>query len=526
MIGRGSPPDKETGQSPWTGFLGGMIFLGYVFAYLSLKLKWDFTGGPAVTGCFAYLPFWRGTSGLPRDYLDVLFCVVLSFQGMVAWESCSNRLESWATGLICLSGVAGAWFLIGDVQGLGPGRGLPILGWEFSRFEAGGAIQLLLLSLFLVGNLGRNLVRGKPAPVIPFRRALFSGFSRWVSGGLLFLVLLWTVQFVFPHTDRDQDFVSPTWGLLFQAYVLFGLPYCVLTVALFKGFGEDRRDPGLMTSLAIRRLFRFSMGRPRSSPGPFFRHRFMTFLMRDYAVKVFFGSVMTMFLFSTWRSLAKRALLPFFRGDVDLSPNDFISMAIGSLILTDVALGLIGYLGASRWLGNKSSSVEDTWKGWLAALICYPPLSLLPELLFLNWFHQGATGFLGISATESQFLPKMEQYVQNWALIQGVVEIAFLSIYVWATASFGLRFSNLTNRGIITGGPYAFVRHPAYIAKSLSWWFSCLGGRALLGELVLLAFLNVVYYARAVTEEAHLSRDPEYRLYCEKVKFRFIPGIW
>ena len=32
------------------------------------------------------------------------------------------------------------------------------------------------------------------------------------------------------------------------------------------------------------------------------------------------------------------------------------------------------------------------------------------------------------------------------------------------------RFSNLTHRGIITNGPYRYSKHPAYLAKNLSWW--------------------------------------------------------
>ena len=45
-----------------------------------------------------------------------------------------------------------------------------------------------------------------------------------------------------------------------------------------------------------------------------------------------------------------------------------------------------------------------------------------------------------------------------------------LSVYGWAALSFGIRFSNLTHRGIITSGPYRFTKHPAYVAKNISWW--------------------------------------------------------
>ena len=36
---------------------------------------------------------------------------------------------------------------------------------------------------------------------------------------------------------------------------------------------------------------------------------------------------------------------------------------------------------------------------------------------------------------------------------------------------------------------------------------------------------TAIYYMRAITEERHLARDPEYRLYMKKVPYRFIPGV-
>ena len=45
-----------------------------------------------------------------------------------------------------------------------------------------------------------------------------------------------------------------------------------------------------------------------------------------------------------------------------------------------------------------------------------------------------------------------------------------VGVYAWATLALGLRASNLTNRGIVTTGPYRWLRHPAYVAKNLSWW--------------------------------------------------------
>jgi protein-S-isoprenylcysteine O-methyltransferase Ste14 len=37
---------------------------------------------------------------------------------------------------------------------------------------------------------------------------------------------------------------------------------------------------------------------------------------------------------------------------------------------------------------------------------------------------------------------------------------------------------------------------------------------------------GTIYFLRSVTEEQFLSRDPEYVAYCQRVKYRFIPGIY
>jgi protein-S-isoprenylcysteine O-methyltransferase Ste14 len=92
--------------------------------------------------------------------------------------------------------------------------------------------------------------------------------------------------------------------------------------------------------------------------------------------------------------------------------------------------------------------------------------------------------------------------------------------------AFGLRFSNLTNRGIIARGPYAWIRHPAYVSKNIAWWAENARSFSSLWQIIFLAAWNYIYYLRAVTEERHLLRDPDYRAYCQKAPYRFIPGFF
>ena len=117
------------------------------------------------------------------------------------------------------------------------------------------------------------------------------------------------------------------------------------------------------------------------------------------------------------------------------------------------------------------------------------------------------------------------------SILVSLVMLALIGVYTWATVAFGLRFSNLTNRGIICSGPYRFVRHPAYITKNLFWWleampFMAADWRVGVRCCICLLGVNLIYGLRAWTEERHLLREPHYREYCQRVRGRFIPGVW
>jgi len=79
---------------------------------------------------------------------------------------------------------------------------------------------------------------------------------------------------------------------------------------------------------------------------------------------------------------------------------------------------------------------------------------------------------------------------------------------------------------VIMTGPYALIRHPMYLAVLLMYTFTPLA----LGSvwaMILTPVLLILLVARIRNEERVLSRDlPGYRDYCQKVKYRIIPGIW
>lgn len=81
------------------------------------------------------------------------------------------------------------------------------------------------------------------------------------------------------------------------------------------------------------------------------------------------------------------------------------------------------------------------------------------------------------------------------------------------------------NREIKTRGLYHFVRHPMY--ASYLFLFS---GYVLFNasgfNFFIMIFAFTLLFLRIAQEEKHLSQDPKYREYKERVRFRLIPFIF
>lgn len=228
---------------------------------------------------------------------------------------------------------------------------------------------------------------------------------------------------------------------------------------------------------------------------------------RAWAIKGFFGAFMISILPGGFAQVVEADL-----SQIIGNPVDFAMSLVTLLFVIDVQIGTVGYLLTLRPLDAHIRSGNPLLAGWLAALMCYPPFvwgiigpddSVLSyEIGTADWAHW----FAG-----SELL--------MWAW--GGLLVVLTGIYAWATVVFGIRFSNLTYRGVLTGGPYRFTRHPAYLSKNLFWWASVMPFLVTNGSLadavrnsVFLLVVNGIYYWRARTEEAHLlAEDPKYREY-------------
>ncbi|MGE5798495.1 MAG: isoprenylcysteine carboxyl methyltransferase [Ignavibacteria bacterium] len=178
-----------------------------------------------------------------------------------------------------------------------------------------------------------------------------------------------------------------------------------------------------------------------------------------------------------------------------------------NLIFTvDLVFVSVGYLMTMKIFDSHIRTTEPTILGWLVALQCYQPFWGFSSGNYLQY-------------DDDFYWGNLFAYNESLYTIWGVIILILLFIYMWASIPFGIRFSNLTNRGILTNGPYRFCMHPAYVSKNLSWWLisipflSQAGPWEAIRQSILLLFLNIIYFLRAITEERHLSQDPNYVKY-------------
>lgn len=185
------------------------------------------------------------------------------------------------------------------------------------------------------------------------------------------------------------------------------------------------------------------------------------------------------------------------------------SFILDILFATDTIIFLFGYIFEAKFLKNIIKSVDPFFSGWFFALVCYPPFNSISGSIFKG----------GGFGTNTFFL------IPQVAIILKIVIILLYLVYVWATIALWTKSSNLTNRGIVSDGPYKYIRHPAYIAKNIAWWLEQAANMTSPVKILALLVWNVIYFMRALTEERHLLKDPDYQKYVRRVKYRFIPGV-
>lgn len=191
---------------------------------------------------------------------------------------------------------------------------------------------------------------------------------------------------------------------------------------------------------------------------------------------------------------------------------------------------IISYHGDSKLLGNKLRYVETNPFHLFVCLACYPP------------FNFATVDILGGSYLEPFDLVWRGDINHPATWVLRILAMIFAGILISASLTLFTHASNLTNRGIVTRGPYRIVRHPGYASKNIYWLITFIpfiipdtsaaqftwSGYAIYFITFLFGYIGwaTLYFFRGITEERFLMKDPDYAEYCKKVKYHFIPWVY
>lgn len=313
-------------------------------------------------------------------------------------------------------------------------------------------------------------------------------------------------------------FTRTFYSLLFTAVVLLGLPYCLFTLWRRGAYREDFNDSLMLAMIGARAALRWLTGYLTSRTAWIEQgrrrlcNRRVVKVALIWLVSVFFLTLMTRFFASEYNALmvaGQTLAAVWFNGSSGFTRIQALhTLLFHALFVVDTGLAVIAYSTSSRWLDNRIRSIDRTTFGWTSALLCYPP------------FNSGVTDqLIGYGVFQTQPVVEAE-----WVrVILMILILLCYAVFVWATMALGFRFGNLVHRGIVTAGPYAYFRHPAYASKNLAWWLDNTQVLSSLSASLALLTWNGLYVLRALTEERHLRQFEPYQVYMDRVRGRFMP---
>ncbi len=315
------------------------------------------------------------------------------------------------------------------------------------------------------------------------------------------LIILWSVFLFYKTFSYYQNFLArETYAVIFYlciSYTLIGFVYY-----FFISFEKIKITKGELIFSFFFKIFRLKFKEIT-------RQEKVALLF--VLVKIFFLPIMLNFSIQNFHSfISQIANLKYFSQLLTIKNFNLVLFPffLTTIFLIDTLWFAFGYITEAGFLKNKIISVEPTIFGWAVALACYPPFNSF-LVKYINWY---ANDYAIFSSETITFFIRL-------------TIIFFLLIYVFATLSLGTRCSNLTNRGIVTKFPYSIIRHPAYISKNLAWWLTIIPVFSLPAVLSMSAW-SFIYHLRSITEEKHLSKDTNYIEYKNKVKWRYVPGVY
>jgi protein-S-isoprenylcysteine O-methyltransferase Ste14 len=164
-------------------------------------------------------------------------------------------------------------------------------------------------------------------------------------------------------------------------------------------------------------------------------------------------------------------------------------------------------------------------------------LSLLAVLLFaqaalgalLMIFRRSASTsapvWVEVVAWLSACLPLLFFVPSSGSLWQGLLPVPGLALNLWALAALGTAFGIApAQRGLVTEGPYHWLRHPMYAGELLSLIGGLVAAFRVWNLVILLVFTASLIWR--ISQEEQILHLCGYPVYARHIKWRLVPGIW
>lgn len=299
---------------------------------------------------------------------------------------------------------------------------------------------------------------------------------------------------------------------LFKLYLIGGLPYFFVTLIIKSSPVEDFYDPSIRIIHILKQMIIRFARRDFSNVFRALKNRYNKRVLLNLIVRFYFIPVMVSQIYVNINNTVYSSNQHF----MNYSYLSICTWISSMLWLMDILNTSLSYCVESRWIENRSRSVDLTASGWIVCIACYAPVNVATGALF------PFGPFVGAAHPES-ILSGSEIFMYVFRTL----EVLLLAMHIYAVTSLGPSMANLTMKKLQTRGLYGVIRHPGTTFKLSLWWLQS----AAYAEFWKIEYIfgqlmwNVLYVLRAFTEERHLSGHQEYREYKKTVKYRFIPGV-
>lgn len=111
-------------------------------------------------------------------------------------------------------------------------------------------------------------------------------------------------------------------------------------------------------------------------------------------------------------------------------------------------------------------------------------------------------------------------------LVTASLSAAGLLVVIVGKIALGRSFGIVpANRGVVASGPYSVVRHPIYAGYLLTHIAFVMAHPRVMNAVIVIA-ADAALIVRALMEERVMAEDATYRVYCRRVEWHLVPGVF